>query len=138
LWSGENLFIPAESAKLVSQSRRRLEGRGFCRIHATRRAKPRKKISASRNHLSFVRQGTSHIVENHTKEDVEISLQQRLGTIHSLDIVNRAWLKEELRGRHEQEVGEDDSEQLSKNVNSMHESDYPTEEIKKKFTHESF
>ena len=77
-------------------------------------------------------------VENHTKEDVEISLQQRLGTIHSLDIVNRAWLKEELRGRHEQEVGKDDSENLSKNVNSMHESDYPTEEIKKKFTHESF
>jgi len=30
-------------------------------IHAIRRAKPQKKASASRNHLSFARQGTSHL-----------------------------------------------------------------------------
>ena len=45
----------------------------------------------------------------------------------------RAWLKEELRGSWELEVEENDEETLSRNVNSMQESDYPTEERKRKF-----
>jgi len=35
-------------------------------------------------------------------------------------------------------VGKDDEENLSRNVNSMQESVYPTEESKKKFIRESF
>ena len=46
------------------------------------------------------------IFVNHTEEEVEISIQQRLGTIHRLAINKKACLKGELRGRGgEQEVG---------------------------------
>lgn len=52
--------------------------------------------------------------ENHTKQELEICLQQRLGTIHSLDIDKTAWLKEELQGRREPEVGKDNRETCQK------------------------
>ena len=69
---------------------------------------------------------------------VLVPVQHRLGTIHSLDIEQNAWLKEELRGRSEPEVGKDARENLLENVHSMHESDYPTEESKRKFICEKF
>ena len=65
-------------------------------------------------------------MENHTEEEVKLCPHQRLGTTHSLDINKKAWLKEELRGSCEPEVEEDDEETLSRNVNLMQESDYPT------------
>ena len=69
-------------------------------------------------------------MENHTEEEVEICPRQRLGTIHSLDIDKEAWFRKELRGSNEPKVEEDDEETLSKNVNSMQESDYPTEKVR--------
>ena len=77
-------------------------------------------------------------VENHMEEEIEICTGQRLGKILLLEIDKEAWIKEELPGSKKLEVKEDGEETLFKNVNLMQESDYPTEECKKKFICESF
>ena len=69
---------------------------------------------------------------------MELCPHQRLGTIHSLDIHKKAWLKEELRGSCESKVEENDEETLSRSVYLMQESDYPTRESKNNFICESF
>ena len=76
------------------------------------------------------------IFVNHTEEEVEISIQQRLGTIHRLAINKKACLKGELRGRGgEQELGKDDRENYQKILIRCKNL---TEESKKKFICESF
>ena len=77
-------------------------------------------------------------VENHAEEDVEICIGQKLGTVHSMHIDKEVWLREELRGRSELEMDADENKTPSKTVNSVQESDYPTEERKRKFIWESF
>ena len=77
-------------------------------------------------------------LENHAAEEVESCPHKRLGTIHSLDIHKKAWLKEELRGSCESEVEENDEKTLSRSVNLMQEPDFPTRESKNKFICESF
>ena len=53
LRSGEKVTIPAANAKLEREkkNRGRLERRGVCRIHATRKTRIRSKISTSRKCL---------------------------------------------------------------------------------------
>ena len=77
-------------------------------------------------------------VENHSEECVEVYTGQRLGTIHSMWIDEAAWLKAELRGGSEPEVSDDEKEVTSETINSVQESDYPTEESKRKFICKSF
>ena len=73
--------------------------------------------------------------ENHAEEDVELCIGQRVGRIHSLHIDKEVWLRAELGSGSRLEVGADKGQEY---VNSMQESDYPTEESKRKFIHESF
>ena len=77
-------------------------------------------------------------VENHAEEDVEICIGQKLGTVHSMHIDKEVWFREELRGRSELEMDADEDKTPSETVNSVQESDYPTEERKRKFIWESF
>ena len=63
---------------------------------------------------------------------------QRLGTIHSLCIDKQAWIKEELRGSATQELDEEEVQELQTTVNSLQESDFLTEESKRKFIKDSF
>ena len=126
------MFIPAGSAKLVKV---RVEGdwRGEGFVDSML---PEEQNPGTFYHLS----GKEPLifVENHSYEGVEVSMKKRLGTIHSLDIDKKAWLKDQLRGRSETEVGKDAEENLSENVYGMKESDYPTEKSKRKFISESF
>ena len=55
-----------------------------------------------------------------------------------MHIDKEVWLREELRGRSELEMDADEDKTPSKTVNSVQESDYPTEESKRKFIWESF
>ena len=47
-------------------------------------------------------------------------------------------MKAELRGGSEPEVSDDEKEVTSETINSVQESDYPTEESKRKFICKSF
>ena len=80
LWSGEKVFIPAGSAKLVKV---RVEGdwrgEGFVDSMLSEEQNP-----GTFYHLSG--KETFIFVENHSNEGVEISMKKRLGTIHRLDI----------------------------------------------------
>ena len=76
-------------------------------------------------------------MENHAEEEMEIFTGQRLGKVHSLCIDEEVWLKEELKSS-KLEVEEGEHAMISVNVNSMQKSDYPWEESKNKFIHESF
>ena len=49
-------------------------------------------------------------IENHSEEDTEVCIGQRLGTIHSMNINKEAWLKEELRGGSGREKNADKDE----------------------------
>ena len=77
-------------------------------------------------------------VENQSEECVEVYTGQRLGTLHSMCIDEAAWLKAELRGGSEPEVSDDEEEVTSETINSVQESDYLTEESKRKFICKSF
>ena len=77
-------------------------------------------------------------VENHADESLEVCVGQRLGTIHSMCIDKEEWLKEELWGRKEPEVDTEEDETPSETANSIKESDYPTEESRRKFIRQSF
>jgi len=74
-------------------------------------------------------------VENHAEEDVEICVGQRLGRIPSLQIDKEAWVKAELGGENIMEVR---SEDQTEEINSVQESEYATEESKRRFIKESF
>ena len=72
-------------------------------------------------------------VENHDEESVEICLGQRLGTIYSLCIDEKTWLEAELQGGSVPDIDNDGEEVLPEVVNTVQESDYPTEGSKRKF-----
>ena len=74
-------------------------------------------------------------VENHAEEDVEICVGQKIGRIHSLQIDKEAWLKAELGSENITEVS---SEDQLEGINEVHESEYDTEEKKRRFIKESF
>ena len=77
-------------------------------------------------------------MENQAEENIELCVGQRLGTIHSLCIDEKIWLKAELQGRSEPDIDNDEEEVLQEVINTVQESDYPTEESKRKFICESF
>ena len=77
-------------------------------------------------------------VENHAEEWVDLSLGQKLGTVHSMCIDKEAWIKEELRGHRTQDLDEKEVGLGQESVNSLQESDFPTEESKRKLIKESF
>ena len=52
---------------------------------------------------------------------------QKLGTIHSLCIDKQAWIKEELRGSTVPDLDEEVVCTSQETVNSLQESDFPTE-----------
>ena len=77
-------------------------------------------------------------VENHAEECVELCVWQKLGTIHIMCIDKQAWIKEELRGSTEPDLDEEEVCDSQETVNSIQESDFPTEESKRKFIKDSF
>ena len=66
-------------------------------------------------------------VENHAEECVKLCVGQRLGTVHSMCLDKEASIRAALWG----------STVNQEAVNSEQESDFPTEESKRKFTRES-
>ena len=77
-------------------------------------------------------------VENHAEECVELCVGQKLGTIHSLCIDKHAWIKEELRGSTAQDLDEEEVCNSQETVNSLQESEFLTEESRRKFIKDSF
>ena len=63
---------------------------------------------------------------------------QKLGTIPSMSIDKQAWIKEELRGSTAPDLDEEEVHDTPETVNSMQESDFPTEESRRKFIKDSF
>ena len=57
---------------------------------------------------------------------------QKLGTIHSMCIDKEAWIREELRGSKAQDLDKEKVCITQESVNSLQESDFPTEESKSK------
>ena len=76
-------------------------------------------------------------VENHADECVELCVGQKLGTIHSMCIDKQAWIKEELRGSTVPDLDEEEVCTSQEWVNSLQESDFPTEESRR-FIKDSF
>ena len=77
-------------------------------------------------------------VENHADECVELCVGQKQGTFYSMRIDKQAWIKEELRGSTASDLGEEEVCNSQESVNSLQESDFPTEESKRKFIKDSF
>ena len=78
-------------------------------------------------------------VENHAEECVELCVGQKLGTIMlSMCIDKQAWIKEELRGSTAQDLDEEEVCNSQESINSLKESDFPTEESRRKFIKDSF
>jgi len=63
---------------------------------------------------------------------------QRLGTIHSMCIDKQTWIKEELRGSTPSDLDVEEVCNSQETINSVQESDFPTEESKRKFIRDSF
>ena len=72
-------------------------------------------------------------VENHADECVELCVGQKLGTIHSMCIDKEAWIREELRGSTAPDLDKEEVCNSQETVNSLQESDFPTEESRRKF-----
>jgi len=77
-------------------------------------------------------------VENHADECVELCVGQKLGTIHSMCIDKQAWIKEELRGSTVPDLDKEKVCTSQESVNSLQESNFPTEESRRKFIKDSF
>ena len=77
-------------------------------------------------------------VENQAEECVELCVGQKLGTIHSMCIDKQAWIKEELRGSTVSDLDEEEVCNSQESVNSLQESDFLTEERRRKFMKDSF
>ena len=77
-------------------------------------------------------------VENHAEECLELCVGQKLGTIHSMCIDKQAWIKKELRGSTVPDLDEEEVCASQESVNSLQESDFPTEESRRKFIKDSF
>ena len=77
-------------------------------------------------------------VENHAEEWVELCVGQKLGSIHSMCIDKPAWNKEELRGSTSSDLDEEEVCNSQESVNSLQESNFPTEESRRKYIKDSF
>ena len=75
-------------------------------------------------------------VENHANEYVELCVGQKLGTIHSMCIDKQAWIKE--RGSIVPDLDEEEVCTSQESINSLQESNFPTEESRRKFIKDSF
>ena len=121
-----------------SENRRRLERTRIVESIPLEEQETGRKLIHPENAFDLSGSVQSVYVENHTQECVEVCAGQRLGTIHSMCIDEAAWLKAELRGGSKQEVSDDEEEVTSETINTLQESDYPTEESKREFIRESF
>ena len=106
------MIIPAGSAKLVKvRTEGDWKGQGFVEyILLDEQETGRKLILPETYDLSGSIQAV--YVENHAEESIEICVGQRLGTIHSLCIDEKAWLKAELQGGSEPDIENDGEEVL--------------------------
>ena len=60
-------------------------------------------------------------IENHAEECIELCVGQKLGTIHSMCIDKRAWIKEELSGSTASDLDEEEVCNPSESVMSLQE-----------------
>ena len=133
------MIIPTESAKLVKvRTEGDWKGQGFVESIPLDEQETGRKLILPENAYDLSGSVQAVYVENHAEESIEICAGQRLGTIHSLCIDEKAWLQAELQGGSEQDIDNDGEEVLPEVINTVQESDYPTEENKRKFISESF
>ena len=137
LWAAEKVIIPAGSAKLVKvRTEGNWTGAGVVESLPLGDQEKGRNILLPENAYDLSGSVQAVYVENHAEECIELCVRQKLGTIHSLCIDKQAWIQEELRGSTVPDVDKVSNSQES--VNSVQESDFPTEESKRKFINDSF
>ena len=91
LWAGEKLIIPAGSAKLVKvRTEGSWKGQGFVESIPLDEQETGRKLILPENAYDLSGSVQAVYVENHAEESLEICVGQRLGTIHSLCIDEKA------------------------------------------------
>ena len=139
LWTAEKVTIPARSAKLVKiRTEGNWTGEGVVESLPLEEQEKGRNIFLPENAYNLSGSVQAIYVENHAEECVELCVGQKLGTIHSMCIDKQAWIKEELRGSTALDLDEEEVYNPQETVNSMQESDFPTEESKRKFIRDSF
>ena len=139
LWSAEKITIPAESAKLVKvRTEGNWKGAGVVESLPLEDQEKGRKVLLTENAYDLSGSVQAVYVENHAEECVELCVGQKLGTIHSMCIDKQAWIKKELRGSTVPDLDEEEVCASQESVNSLQESDFPTEESRRKFIKDSF
>jgi hypothetical protein len=139
LWAAEKVTIPAGSAKLVKvRTEGNWTGAGVVELLPLEDQEKGRNILLPENAYNLSGSVQAKYEENHAEECVELCVGQKLGTIHSMCIDKQAWIKEELRGCTAPDLDEEEVCYSQETVNSIQESDFPTEESKRKFIKDSF
>ena len=139
LWSAEKVTIPAGSAKLVNvRTEGNWKGAGVVESLPLEDQEKGRKVLLPENAYDLSGSIQAVYVENHANEYVELCVGQKLGTIHSMCIDKQAWIKKELRGSTVPDLDEEEVCASQESVNSLQESDFPTEESRRKFIKDSF
>jgi len=138
LWSAEKISIPAGSAKLVKvRTEGNWKGDGVVESVPLEDQEKGRKVLLPENAYDLSGSIQALYVENHADECVELCVGQKLGTIHSVCIDKQAWIKEELKGSTATDLDEEEVCNSQESINSLQESDFPTEERRRKFIKDS-
>ena len=138
LWSAEKISIPAGSAKLVKvRTEGNCKGAGVVESLPLEDQEKGRKVLLPENAYDLSGSIQALYVENHADECVELCVGQKLGTIHSVCIDKQAWIKEELKGSTATDLDEEEVCNSQESINSLQESDFPTEERRRKFIKDS-
>ena len=139
LWAAEKVNIPVGSAKLVKvRTEDNWKYAGVVESLPLEDQEKGRKVLHPENVYDLSGSVQAVYVENHADECVELCVGQKLGSIHSMCIDKEAWIKEELRGSVVSDLDEEEVCTSQESVNSLQESDFPTEESRRKFIKESF
>ena len=139
LWSAEKITIPAGSAKLVKvRTEGNWKGDGVVESLPLEYQEKGRRVLLPENVYDLSGSVQAVYAENHAEECVELCVGQKLGTIHSMCIDKQAWIKEELRGSMAQDLDEEEVCNSQESLNALQESDFPTEESRRKFIKDSF
>ena len=139
LWAAEKVIIPAGNSKLVKvRTEGNWTGAGVVESLPLGDQEKGRNILLPKNAYYLSGSVQAVYVENHAEECVELCVGQKLGTIHSMCIDKQAWIKEELRGSTVSDLDEEEVCNSQESVNYMQESDFLTEESRRKFIKDSF
>ena len=139
LWSAEKVIIPAGSARLDKvRTEGNWKGAGVVASLPLEDQEKGRKVLLQENVYALSGSVALVYVENHAEECVELCVGQKLGTIHSMCIDKQAWIKEELRGSTAPDLDEEEVCNSQESLNSLQESDFPTEDSRRKVIKDSF